>query len=116
MDDRLAELLPHASRPVKFKDLPRPTWVVATDLAGRRPKVWSSVDTPDESVALAVRCSSSIPIFFEPPELGNDLYVDGGMLSNLPAFVFANRATNPQALGGRILAFRLAGDESYEKD
>jgi predicted acylesterase/phospholipase RssA len=116
MDDRLAELLPRASRPVKFKDLPRPTWVVATDLAGRRPKVWSSVDTPDESVALAVRCSSSIPMFFEPPELGNDLYVDGGMLSNLPAFVFANRATNPQALGGRIIAFRLAGDESYENE
>jgi predicted acylesterase/phospholipase RssA len=116
LDDRLAELLPHASRPIKFKDLPRPTWVVATDLAGRRPKVWSSVDTPDESVALAVRCSSSIPLFFEPPELGNDLYVDGGMLSNLPAFVFANRATNPKALGGRILAFRLAGDESYANE
>lgn len=110
VDNWLAELLPDAERPVKFKDLPLPTWIVATDLSGRRAKVWSSKDTPDESVALAVRCSCSIPLFFEPVEAGTDLYVDGGMLSNLPAFVYAHERQDPRALGGRILAFRLEGE------
>jgi len=110
LDTLLSELLPQAQRPIKFKDLIIPTWVVASDLAGRRPKVWSTRDTPDEKVAMAVRSSCSIPLFFEPVESGNDFYVDGGMLSNLPSFVFAERQTDSQALGGRILAFRLEGN------
>jgi predicted acylesterase/phospholipase RssA len=113
VDNWLAELLPEADRPIKFKDLPLPTWIVATDLSGRRAKVWSSKDTPDESVALAVRCSCSIPLFFEPVEAGVDLYVDGGMLSNLPAFVYAQGRQDPQALGGRILGFRLEGEADH---
>ena len=113
VDNWLAELLPEAARPIKFKDLPLPTWIVATDLSGRRAKVWSSKDTPDESVALAVRCSCSIPLFFEPVEAGVDLYVDGGMLSNLPAFVYAQGRQDPQALGGRILGFRLEGEAEH---
>lgn len=115
VDDRLAELLPHAARPIKFKDLILPTWVVATDLAGRRAKIWSTEQTPNENVALAVRCSSSIPVFFEPVQIGNDLYVDGGMLSNLPTFVFAKRAS-PTALGGRILALQLQGISSTQTE
>ncbi len=50
---------------------------------------------PDElEVALAVRMSMSIPIFFEPvifenPKTGeNHLIVDGGMLSNFPVWLF----------------------------
>lgn len=113
VDNWLAELLPEADRPVKFKDLPLPTWIVATDLSGRRAKIWSSKETPDESVALAVRCSCSIPLFFEPVEAGVDLYVDGGMLSNLPAFVYAQARQDPQALGGRILGFRLEGEAEH---
>ena len=61
LDDLLAKLIPQVSRPVKFKDLILPTWVVATDLAGKRPKIWSTKDTPDAKVAMAVRCSCSIP-------------------------------------------------------
>ena len=113
VDNWLAELLPEAERPIKFKHLPLPTWIVATDLSGRRAKVWSSKDTPDESVAFAVRCSCSIPLFFEPVEAGTDLYVDGGMLSNLPAFVYAEERQDPRALGGRILGFRLEGEADH---
>ena len=50
---------------------------------------------PDElEVALAVRMSMSIPIFFEPvhhenPDTGREhLIVDGGMLSNFPVWLF----------------------------
>jgi NTE family protein len=46
------------------------------------------------SIAYAVRMSMSIPIFFEPVNHSNDstgvehLIVDGGMLSNLPVWLF----------------------------
>ena len=109
VDERISELLPNASRPVKFNALLLPTTIVATDLAGGRPKVWSTTTTPDESVALAVRCSCSISLFFEPVASGNSRFVDGGLLSNLPAFVFAESRSSG-SLGGRVLAFSLQDD------
>ena len=42
----------------------------------------------DFSVAEAVRLSMSIPLFFEPGKLGNDLIVDGGILSNFPLWIY----------------------------
>jgi predicted acylesterase/phospholipase RssA len=115
IDDGLAELLPKASRPIKFRDLALPTWIVATDPAGKRPMIWSTENTPEVSVGLAVRCSCSIPLFFEPVEIGSDLFVDGGMLSNLPSFAFGDpRNKTSSSLGGRILAFRLSANESAD--
>jgi NTE family protein len=52
------------------------------------------VEPDDLDVALAVRMSMSIPIFFEPvifenPKTGeNHVVVDGGMLSNFPVWLF----------------------------
>lgn len=109
VDERISELLPNAPRPVKFNAMLLPTTIVATDLAGGRPKVWSTTTTPDDSVALAVRCSCSIPLFFEPVGIGNNRFVDGGLLSNLPAFVFTESRSSG-SLGGRILAFSLQDD------
>jgi NTE family protein len=57
---------------------------------------------PDElEVALAVRMSMSIPIFFEPvrhlnPKTGDEhVIVDGGMLSNYPVWLFDNNSSDP---------------------
>ena len=108
LDDLLSELLPNAPKPITFESLILPTWIVAANLSGKRIKLWSQGTSPNEKVAMAVRCSCSIPVFFEPVELGNDLLVDGGVLSNLPTFVFAN---NSKSLGGRILAFRLQDED-----
>lgn len=112
LDDLLAELLPEASRPIRFKDLILPTSIVAGDLSGRRYKLWSTQHDSGAKVSMAVRCSCSIPLFFEPVESGNDFLVDGGILSNLPAFVFEDRRSTASSLGGPILAFRLAGDDN----
>ena len=52
------------------------------------------IEPDDLEVALAVRMSMSIPIFFEPvvfenPKTGeNHVIVDGGMLSNFPVWLF----------------------------
>lgn len=109
IDELLVELLPNASRPVLFKDLIIPTSVVSTDLGSGRAKVWGTEDTPNESVALAVRASCSIPGFFQPVTIGATRHIDGGVLSNLPAFIFSKTPTN-HSLGGRILAFSLIDD------
>ena len=77
------------TRTVSFSDLNIPLHVVATELGSSSPKVWSTLDTPKESVAFAVRCSCSIPVFFQPV---NGTYVDGGVVSNLPAFALTQKS------------------------
>lgn len=55
------------------------------------------IDPDDLSVALAVRMSMSIPLFFEPvrlrhPETGDEhLIVDGGLFSNFPVWLFDSK-------------------------
>jgi predicted acylesterase/phospholipase RssA len=103
----LRELLGNHQGPIPFSKLPYPTSVVATDIVTRRAHIWNKQVSPNESVAKAVRASCSIPVFFQPV---NRQFVDGGVLSNLPAFVFARNAAG-QPITSRILAFVLKGDE-----
>lgn len=106
VDDLLAQLLPSASRPVKFSELVLSTKVVTTDIGSGTVKIWGTDETPNESVALAVRASCSIPVFFQPVAVGATRHVDGGLLSNLPAFVFSGKSSR-LSLGGRVLSFAL---------
>src|SRR3990172_3339697 len=45
-------------------------------------------DPDDMEVALAVRMSMSIPLFFEPVKFGDSYIADGGMLSNFPIWIW----------------------------
>jgi predicted acylesterase/phospholipase RssA len=91
--------------PVLFSHLPKSLVVLATNLKTSSFKCWSTKSTPTNSVAFAVRCSCSIPFFFQPV-VGEDnaIYVDGGVIANLPLFLI-----NELALDKRnpILCFRL---------
>jgi NTE family protein len=73
--------------------------VIASDVTHRRMLVLPAdavhlgVDPDEMLIADAVRMSMSIPIFFEPVELGGGedgphTIVDGGMLSNFPVWLF----------------------------
>jgi len=110
MNNELSKLLPDANRPVQFRDLVTPTRIVATDLLACEAKIWGTEETPNDSVAFAVRASCSIPVVFQPVVQGNNRFVDGGLLSNLPAFVYANDSGGGPSLTKRILAFRLKED------
>jgi len=103
LEHHLGTLLPHQRKPIRFGDLHFPTWVVAADLVTKSVKVWSTHNTPDDEVARAVRASCSIPVFFQPVD---GRYVDGGILSNLPSFVFSTG----NSISNRILAFTLESD------
>ena len=101
VDQRLAELLPEASRPIRFRDLLLPTWIIATDLLTRRARVWRTGPDDQESVAHAVSASCAIPAFFQPVD---GRYVDGGVISNLPTFAVGTRERSAPR---RTLAFTL---------
>jgi len=95
--------------PVRFSELSIPLHVVATDLAAGEPKVWSCETTPEDSVAAAVRCSCTIPFFYQAVSHQSSVLVDGGAVSNLPSFVFTAllEAGRGRSVLSRILAFRL---------
>ena len=67
-----------------FKDLVIPLTIVATDLNKYDSFIFSQSTTPDISVALACRASSSIPFVFEPVELNGSFLIDGGVCDDLP--------------------------------
>lgn len=73
----------------------------------------------DFSVAEAVRLSMSIPLFFEPGKLGNDLIVDGGILSNFPLWIYDKQSVGSTPTMPRwfTFGFRLVdtGIESQVK-
>ncbi|MDP1980690.1 patatin-like phospholipase family protein [Undibacterium sp.] len=103
--------------PITFKELRIPLHIVATDLVTGQPKIWSRETTPDDSVALAVRCSCTIPFFFKAVPVGPSLLIDGGVVSNLPSFVFNPTASRELDRGilSEILAFRLCENVSASK-
>ncbi|MCC3409301.1 MAG: patatin-like phospholipase family protein [Microcoleus sp. PH2017_10_PVI_O_A] len=59
----------------------------------------------DFSVAEAVRLSMSIPLFFEPGKLGNDLIVDGGILSNFPLWIYDKQSVGSTPVVPRWFTF-----------
>ncbi|WP_158262572.1 MULTISPECIES: patatin-like phospholipase family protein [Pirellulaceae] len=110
VDDALAELLPDAPRPIQFGSLVKPTYVVASNVDGAKVHVWSKPGTNEEPVGTAVRASCSIPFFFQAVRHGKNKFVDGGMLSNLPLFVFSPTTGARRPSSSKILAFRLESD------
>ena len=73
--------LPYGNVP-SFDDLPVPFRCVATDLVSRKPHVFK-----DGSLAAALRSTISIPGAFSPVRDGKAVFVDGGLLNNLPTDV-----------------------------
>lgn len=74
--------------------------VFSTNLSLRESRELSFATSPDVEVALAVRMSMSIPLFFASIR-GNDgeVFVDGGVLLNFPISAFDGKEPNPATLG-----------------
>lgn len=73
-----------------LKEAGRPDlYVYGTNLSTRFGEVFSIEHTPKARIADAVRISMSIPLFFAAfRNARNDVYVDGGLLSNYPVKLF----------------------------
>lgn len=64
--------------------------VVATKLPEVEPVYFSVDTTPNVMVLDAVYASCSIPCFYNYCKIGKDIFVDGGLCSNVPIFAFPN--------------------------
>ena len=62
-----------------FSDLPHPLFLAVANL-----NTGSVEYIKSGNVALAVQASSSIPMLFTPVEMDGHMYVDGGLLDNVP--------------------------------
>ena len=117
LDDQIRQKVkvPAIQRRVLFSDLTPttiPLKIIATDLSNKAIIQFSKDATPLVSIAEAVSASISIPYFFSPKKIAlpNSKEpveaIDGGLLSNFPAWVFD---TERRQLGPNIptLGFRL---------
>ena len=75
------ETLPYSAIP-SFNDLPIPFRCVATEIISGKPYVFK-----DGSLSDAMRATMSIPGVFAPVRRGNQIFVDGGLVDNLPTDV-----------------------------
>src|SRR5207248_3538300 len=75
------ELLPYSNLK-NFDELPIPFRCVAVDMVARREHVFK-----DGSLSQALRATMSIPAIFSPVRESERVYVDGGLLDNLPVDV-----------------------------
>jgi NTE family protein len=66
------------NRPIE--KMTRPLGIVATDLNSGQPILFQQGNT-----GLAVRASCSVPSVFDPVQIGTHQYVDGGLVSPVPA-------------------------------
>lgn len=85
-----------------FGETTIPLHVITCNLSKRDHKVYSSSDTPDRSIATAVRASMSIPIAFKAVEQDGDLFVDGGVAQNFPLDIFGT--------GTNVIGLRFRSD------
>ena len=75
------ETLPY-SEVSSFNDLPIPFRCVSTELVSGKPYIFQ-----DGSLSDALRATMSIPGVFSPVRRGDQIFVDGGLVNNLPTDV-----------------------------
>lgn len=97
----------HDGPDVTFADLRArglpPLKIVATDISCRQMALFSARTTPDCPVADAIAASICLPVVFKPWRIGERLYFDGGLVSNLPAWTFDDeRALDREAATAAI--------------
>ncbi|MEJ7610773.1 MAG: patatin-like phospholipase family protein [Ferruginibacter sp.] len=97
----------------------RDFYCTATNISRQRLEVFSFTTSPDLSLAVAVRISGGIPLYFTPVALDDSLhkikkgdtvsyinyYVDGGMLCNYPISMFDSCKAGGQPLLCNELVF-----------
>ena len=70
--------------PLAFSDAKIPVTVMATDIEAGKPKAFNSTETPGVLIADACRASASVPFVWQPAEIDGRVYVDSGVVNNIP--------------------------------
>jgi predicted acylesterase/phospholipase RssA len=78
------ELLQSILRPAAIQASHRMLCIALTDWKNGALQLFWNQSMTDQTAALAVMASSALPGFFPPVTLGDNVYVDGGVLMNTP--------------------------------
>jgi NTE family protein len=97
------KILQNNLRAKTFEELKIPLFVTATDLNNGKAVYFSEGDLLNPVIA-----SASIPVLFKPVVIDNILYVDGGVLDNLPLRPIENEC--------RILLGSFVNPTGYEEN
>lgn len=78
--DKLPELLKEYIDAERFEDLKYPLAISASCITSGQSKIFTSGELHP-----TIQASCSIPVIFRPVEIEGELYVDGGLLNNIPS-------------------------------
>ncbi|AXR07061.1 patatin-like phospholipase family protein [Salinimonas sediminis] len=106
--DKLEQWLDTLLEGDTFATLAYPLHILATDVNGGGPVLFNRENTPDVKVSQAVRSSMSIPLIFSFKEFGDQLLVDGAILSEDALF------RDWQQDGTPSVCFRLRSEQKKE--
>jgi NTE family protein len=81
----------------------REVFITTVCLEEKKTHYLSSKTHPGLPVALALRMSMSIPVFYTPVLYDGKHYVDGGLTNNYPLHYFDGKLPNPKTMGLRIM-------------
>lgn len=97
----------------KITDIKMPLFITATDILNETSYICSSVKRNDDtyinniSIGEAVRASSTFPMLYKPFKFKNHIFLDGGILDNVPAKVLKDNGVK------KILSINF---DEYETD
>jgi len=74
-----------------YKKTKKTLIITATCLNDKKAYYFSHETEPDMQVIIALRMSSSIPVYFIPVIYKNKIYVDGGCIDNYPIHIYRSR-------------------------
>ena len=73
-------------------------YITGTNITTEKPEYFSHISTPDMKIIEAIRVSISIPLFYSPVNINNNLYIDGAVLSPYPNKCVKNKTGNKLGL------------------
>lgn len=94
---------------VTFSDIKKNLIIMTTNMKDFSCHEFSSFETPEFEIAMAVRISCCMPGLMRAVTLGDDLLVDGDLLKGKPMWALSKNITNTE---DRILEVRLEGSFS----
>lgn len=94
---------------VTFRDIKKNLIIITTNMKDFSCREFSSFETPDFEIAMAVRISCCMPGLMRAVTLDDELLVDGDLMKGKPMWSLSK---NIQAVQDRILEIRLEGSFS----
>ncbi|AEA44703.1 patatin-like phospholipase family protein [Fluviicola taffensis] len=104
LQETLTRLTRHVNNITDFNKLPIPYKCMAVDILTMRP-----IELDSGNLALAMRCSMSIPTVFKPVKWNDYLLVDGGLMVNFPV-------KQLQAMGANFIIGSYTGGRLMHED